>query len=72
MKRRSKLYCYRNNHFYKAARGEEHRPPNKLMEPIYNRMLVMSSCETETVGLDPMSQDRDPLGKVRFPLPQRR
>ena len=42
-------------------------PPNELMEPIHNRMPVILSREAEALWLDPMSQDRDALGKVLVP-----
>ncbi|MCH7553432.1 MAG: SOS response-associated peptidase [Chloroflexi bacterium] len=42
-------------------------PPNDLMQHIHNRMPVMLSREAEALWLDPMSQDRDVLGKVLVP-----
>jgi len=43
--------------------------PNKLIEPIHNRMPVILSQETEALWLDPMTEDTEILDKLLRPAP---
>ena len=43
--------------------------PNKLVEPIHNRMPVILSQETESLWLDPMTNKYDKLSHLLSPYP---
>jgi len=43
--------------------------PNRLIEPIHNRMPVILSQETEALWLDPMTEDSEILNKLLAPAP---
>lgn len=44
-------------------------PPNEMMARIHDRMPAMLSSEAESLWLDPMTEDPEPLASVLVPYP---